>query len=380
MSTAAAEPAPSALASPSDPPASVPPPAAAPSRPPPADVMAGAHPPGRRSPKELLAASKEFQAENRVRSWLHFAETWLVFGALMVVLTGALAPIHPLLGSPLVRAPLALLEGLVIVRLFILYHDFMHLSLLRGSSVAKWIMYAYGIYVLTPPVAWRQSHNYHHAHTAKIVGSHVGSYLMVTTDMWKTMSASERRMYKILRHPLTIFFAYFTVFGLGMGISPFRRNPTKNWDSLLAVIVHVVANPLVFYVFGWDVWLFAWFLPLFVGMMAGAYLFYAQHNFPEMVVQPRETWEYTRAAIESSSFMKTGPVLGWLTGDIGYHHVHHLNPGIPFYRLKEAMTGIPELRQPLGTTSLSPRDIAACFRQKLWDAEQGKMVGYPAGT
>jgi omega-6 fatty acid desaturase (delta-12 desaturase) len=76
--------------------------------------------------------------------------------------------------------------------------------------------------------------------------------------------------------------------------------------------------------------------------------------------------------------MKLGPVLNWLTGNIGYHHVHHLNPGIPFYRLPEAMAGIPELQSPLGVTSLSPRDIVACFRAKLWDAEQNKMVGYPA--
>ena len=126
--------------------------------------------------------------------------------------------------------------------------------------------------------------------------------------------------------------------------------------------------------------LMAELLPDQLRMMAGAYLFYAQHNFPDMIVQPRETWEYTRAALESSSYMKTGRILGWLTGDIGYHHVHHLNPGIPFYRLKDAMAGIPELQQPLGTTSLWPSDIAACFRQKLWDAEKGAMVGYPPGT
>lgn len=338
------------------------------------------HPAGRRSPKELLAASKAFQEENRARSWFHFVETWTVFGLLMAVISGALAPLHPVLGALWLRVPLAVLEGLVVVRLFILYHDYMHLAYLRGSSVAKWIFYAYGVYVMTPPNAWRQSHNYHHAHTAKIVGSHVGSYLMVTTDMWAKMSPKERSQYKMLRHPALIFFAYFTVFAIGMCWSPFRRNPQKNWDSLLALAVQLAGNVAVFFFFGWDVWLCAWFLPLFVATMAGAYLFYAQHNYPEMNVQPRETWEYTRAALESSSYMKLGPVMHWLTGNIGYHHVHHLNPGIPFYRLPEAMAGIPELQQPLGTTTLWPRDIVRCFQQKLWDQEQGKMVGYPEGT
>ncbi len=328
-----------------------------------------AWPPGRRSPKELLAAAKEFGKENRARSWFHVIETFSVLSALS--LTTIFAPYWP------VRLVASVLMGFVIVRGFILYHDFMHNSLLRGSKLGKWLMYTYGVLVLTPPNVWRQTHNYHHAHTAKVVGSHVGSYLMVTTDMWKQMSSKERLVYKIYRHPLTIFFAYFTVFFYGMCVSSFQRNPRKNWDSLLAIIVHITLAILLTVFAGWQMFLFAYFIPLFVATMAGAYLFYAQHDFPEMNVQPRETWEYTRAALESSSYMKGGPIMHWLTGNIGYHHVHHLNPGIPFYRLPEAMASIPELQNPLGSTSLHPRDIAACFRAKLWDPTEQRIVGYP---
>ena len=71
-----------------------------------------------------------------------------------------------------------------------------------------------------------------------------------------------------------------------------------------------------------------------------------------------------------------GPVMNWLTGNIGFHHVHHLNPGIPFYRLPEAMAAMPELQHPPKST-LRPRDIVAAFRLKLWDPAAGKMVGYP---
>jgi omega-6 fatty acid desaturase (delta-12 desaturase) len=340
--------------------------------PPPARGEPEPWPPGRRSPKELLAAVRPFAQEDRARSWFHFVETFAVLGGLW-----AIAFFSPWWW---VRLPVSILLGFVIVRGFILYHDFMHLSILRGSTVAKWILYAYGVLVLTPPNVWRQTHNYHHAHTAKIVGSHIGSYLMVTTDMWKQMSAKERLLYKIYRHPLTIFLAYFTVFMYGMCVSSFLRNPRKNWDSLFALIVHFALSALLIVFAGWETFFFAFFLPLFVAMMVGAYLFYAQHDFPDMYVQPRETWEYTRAALESSSYMKTGPILGWLTGNIGYHHVHHLNPAIPFYRLPEAMAAVPELQNPRGTTSLHPRDIIACFRAKLWDPEQQKMVGYPKGT
>src|SRR5690606_20944081 len=234
----------------------------------------------------------------------------------------------------------------------------------------------YGVLVMTPPKTWRQTHNYHHAHTAKIVGSHVGSYLMVTTDMWEKMSPRERTMYKVIRHPLTILFGYFTIFLYGMCVSSFLRAPRKNWDSALALVVNLALTVSIWAFAGFEVFFFAFFLPLFVATATGAYLFYAQHNFPEMHVQPRDKWEYTRAALESSSYMETGPILRWLTGNIGYHHVHHLNPGIPFYRLPEAMAGIPELQNPR-KTSLSPKDIIACFRQKLWDPEREEMVGYP---
>jgi omega-6 fatty acid desaturase (delta-12 desaturase) len=321
-----------------------------------------------RSGRELIAATKEFQQENRARSWFHFIETFTVSFALAAALV--LVPYW------WVRLPLAILQGLVIVRIFILYHDFLHNSLLRNSKIAKWIMYVYGVLVMTPPKTWRQTHNYHHAHTAKIVGSHVGSYLMVTTDMWQKMSPREQFMYKVIRHPLTILFGYFTIFLYGMCISSFLRAPRKNWDSLLALVVNLVLTAVIWYFAGFEIFFFAFFLPLFVAMAMGAYLFYAQHNFPDMYVQPRDKWEYTRAALESSSYMEMGPVMRWFTGNIGYHHVHHLNPGIPFYRLPEAMAAIPELQNPR-KTYLTPSAIAACFRQKLWDSEREQMVGYP---
>ena len=326
--------------------------------------------PGMRTGRELVSATRDFAREDRAKSWFHFFETFGIFGALLAVTIVS--------DVWWVRLPVSILLGFVVVRCFILYHDYMHNAILRDSAFAKAVFYAFGVYVMTPPNVWKQTHNYHHAHTAKIVGSHVGSYLLVTTDIWQQMSPKERLVYKVYRHPLTIFFAYFTVFMYGMCVSSFLRNQRKNWDSLLAVIVNLGASVAILHYAGFATFLFAFFLPLFVATMAGAYLFYAQHNFPEAHVQPRETWEYSRAALESSSFMDFGPVMHWLTGNIGYHHVHHLNPQIPFYRLPEAMQEVPELRNPVGRTSLAPKDIVACFQQKLWDPAQQRMVGYPS--
>ena len=126
---------------------------------------------------------------------------------------------------------------------------------------------------------------------------------------------------------------------------------------------------------GFDVLLFAFLLPYAIASAAGAYLFFAQHNFPGMRIVPVEEWTHYRGALESSSVMKLGPIMRWFTGNIGYHHVHHLNSLIPFYRLPEAMAAIPELQQPIAT-SLRPRDVFACLRLNLWDPRNQKLVSY----
>lgn len=322
----------------------------------------------RRSDKELIAATRVFLKEDRAQTWRLFVTTMLVFATGLVV--AARAPYWPvqLLGS--------VVAGLTVVRLFIFYHDYLHNAVFRGSKFGKVFFTLFGQYVMVPTTAWRESHNYHHQHTAKIVGSHVGSYLMVTTAMWQKMSAKERFMYKAIRHPLTILMGYFTIFMLGMCVSPFLRAPKKHLDSLSALLLNWTVSVVLVLTMGWGFFFFVYFLPLAVATASGAYLFYAQHDFPDIVIQPRHSWNYVTAALDSSSYLKTGPVMRWFTGNIGYHHVHHLNSLIPFYRLPEAMAAIPELQNP-HTTTLHPRDILACFRLKLWDPDRNTMVGYP---
>ncbi len=330
---------------------------------------ASASPPvAARTEKELIAASREYLAEDKLKSWSLFLTTLLVFSLLLALTARATTWPVKLAGS--------VLAGLTIVRLFIFFHDYLHNAIFRGSNVAKAFFWVFGLYVMATSKAWRESHNYHHQHTAKIIGSHVGSYAMVSVGIWKSMSPAQQRMYKIVRHPLTILAGYVTIFMYGMCLSPFLRAPKKHWDSALALGLNLAASALILATVGFEAWFFVFFLPLAVAMASGAYLFYAQHNFPDVTVQGRHEWTYGKAALESSSYMKTGAIMSWFTGNIGYHHVHHLNSMIPFYRLPEAMAGIPELHDP-GTTSLSPKAIAACFRLKLWDPERGEMVGYP---
>lgn len=322
--------------------------------------------------KGLLAKTKPFTVELRMRSvWAVVTTVTLLAGAIAIA---ARAPTSVL--GWVGRSAASIVGGLVVVRGFILFHDFWHGAILRRSKLARAAFWLFGILVMTPAKVWRDTHNYHHAHTAKIIGSNIGSYIMVTTAMWEKMTPGQRVMYRLIRHPLTIALGYFTIFMMGMCVMPLARAPKKNASAGVALAANWIVTGLVIWKLGFAVWVFAFFLPLAIAMAVGAYLFYAQHNFPDMVVQPRESWSFTRAALESSSYMEMGPVMNYFTGNIGYHHVHHLNPLIPFYRLPEAMQGLPEL-QHAHKTSLKLRDVRACFAQKLWDTDAGKMVGYP---
>jgi omega-6 fatty acid desaturase (delta-12 desaturase) len=322
-----------------------------------------------RSDQEIIKSTNAFAQEHAPTSWFHLVTT--LSGMLAcIVAAGALQ-------SVALRLVFSVLAGLFTVRAFIVYHDYKHGAILRGSRLARAILDPFGWYVMTPHKVWTQTHNYHHAHTAKIVGSHVGSYMMLTTALWETLTPVQKFMYRLRRHPLTILFGYVTVFMYGFCAAAFTRNPRKNADSLLAITLQLALITLVWRLWGGEVLFFAIILPQLISHALGAYLFYAQHNFPEAYVQPREEWTFVRASLESSSYMQLGPVLRYFTGNIGYHHVHHLNHRIPFYRLPEAMAAIPELRSPRGITSLRPRDIAACLRLKLWDPELGRLVPFP---
>ncbi|MEX0742248.1 MAG: fatty acid desaturase [Phycisphaeraceae bacterium] len=326
-------------------------------------------PPVRES-KELLLATKKYAHENRLQSWWHLWSTLGIFAALTFLICLDFAwPWRMLLG---------ILSGLVLVRLFIIYHDYQHGTLLRRSRIAAAIMSFYGLITLNPPSIWNRSHEHHHRNNAKIYGADIGSYPVMTVEDYAKANRSKRLQYAVSRHPLTIALGYFTVFLYGMCIRSLIVNPRLHKDSAIALVVHVTMLVLLG-IFVPDVLLFAAVIPFMVAAGAGAYLFYAQHNFPGVELRNRAEWDYVFAAMRSSSYIKMNRVMAWFTGNIGYHHIHHLNARIPFYRLPEAMAEMPELQDPL-TTSLHPRDIAHCLRLKLWDPDRNQLVPFPSSA
>jgi len=272
------------------------------------------------------------------------------------------------------RIVCSLLSGLLILRFFVIYHDQQHHAILPRSRLAEGLMRIFGILALTPSSVWRSSHNHHHKNNSKLRGSHIGSFPIMTKANFLASSRMKRFKYLFMRHPLTILFGYVFVFFYGMCIYPFFNKPREHYDCLIAFVTHLVIAVTIAYFFGWVGLLLTVLIPYFVADAIGTYLFYAQHNFPSVSFNDNAGWTYDKAAMESSSFMVIGPVWTWFTANIGYHHIHHLNARVPFYRLPEAVDAIPELKHPR-TTSLHPMEIIRCLRLKVWDVESQRMVG-----
>jgi omega-6 fatty acid desaturase (delta-12 desaturase) len=316
--------------------------------------------------KDLIRSTIPFTKENRVKSWIYFLST-------LVMLSAALTCTF-LFENLLLKPAFSILSGLLIIRQFVIYHDHQHKAILNKSVLADLLMKAFGLFVLAPSSIWKRSHDYHHAHNSKLFSASIGSYPIMTKEKFYKASPSEKRFYLFTRHPLTIAFGYIFMFIIGMCIGSFTSSLKKHYDALIALILHFVFIFLVYYFFGWQQVLFSIIIPFLIADAIGSYLFYAQHNFPGVVFASKEKWKYEDAALKSSSYMKMSPVMQWFTANIGYHHIHHMNARIPFYRLPEVMEQIKEFQQAK-TTSLKIKDIIACFKLKVWDEENKQMIG-----
>ena len=318
-----------------------------------------------RTGKELILASKPFTQENRAKSWYYTLST-LAF--LMLSLLATLW-----FDSLSIRLFFTGLSGLLLIRMFVIFHDHQHHAILNNSRLADFIMACFGIYILAPVSIWKRSHDFHHKHNSKMHVSDVGSFPTMTKKEFESLSPEDRFKYLAARHPVNILFGYLTIFMFSFCINSIVKSPKKHMDCGYALAIHFAIGGLLVYFGGVEALLLTLIGPHLLACMLGSYLFYAQHNFPGASFKLSEQWSYDYAATNSSSYFEMNPIMKWFTGNIGYHHVHHLNSRIPFYRLQEAMEAIPEL-QVVETTSFNPMSIYNALKLKVWDPETDRLI------
>lgn len=313
----------------------------------------------------LIRATMRFTTENRVLSWYYFLST------LILIVSAYTATV--LVQSPYPKFAFGVLAALFMTRMFVIYHDFQHEAIFRRSTVVRGFMTLFGILALAPVSIWDESHEHHHHNNSKFSTFVVGSFPVVSKKTFAGLSRAGRIKYLVIRHPLMIAFAYIPIFLVSFCLYPFFENPGKYWDCGVAAVVHVLIAAGVCLAGGLELLMFAVIVPSVVMYAIGGYIFYAQHNFPKVVFRDDPHWSYLDSALNSSGFIRMNRIMRWITANIGYHHVHHVNPRIPFYRLPEAMKALPELQSPRDT-SLRFSEVVRCLRLKLWDDDLGRMI------
>jgi len=314
---------------------------------------------------DLIFKTLAFARENRLLSWYYLLSTLML---------AAIAFSFTWIGdSVIVKLVSAIVAGLITARLVVIYHDFQHGAILKGSVLAHFIMTSVGLLTLTPSSIWDESHEHHHHTNSKFSTFVLGSFPTISVSMYRKLSPKNQFRYRLLRHPLMIALGYIPVFLVSFCLWPFFEEPKRYWDCGLAATLHIgLASLLWIYGEGVAV-VFSLLIPSIVAFSLGGYIFYAQHNFPDVVLTSDESWNYFDAALKSSSYIRMSQLMRWFTANIGYHHIHHVNPRIPFYNLPLAMRSVIEFQNPR-CTSLHAKEIWKCLQLKLWDEDRGRMI------
>jgi omega-6 fatty acid desaturase (delta-12 desaturase) len=320
-------------------------------------------------PRESVSAAvRPFAREDRRRTWLELAGTVLVYGLFLAAA----------LGGPLLVAGLGSIGlALTTIRLFIFLHDAEHGAIFRGSPAGQVAVKAIGVLTLLAPSVWREFHDHHHATLAEPMVGDPGAYRggdrlsrVVDVATWRGMDRRQRLIYRATRHPLTLAMGWLTAFAFGACVAPFLRDPRRGWPGLLVLAAHLLLIVGASMALGPARALAVVILPAVLSSALGAYLFYAQHNAPGIEYDHAR---FEDAALRGATFLAMPGWMHWFTGNIGYHHVHHLNPKIPFYRLPEVMAAVPALQSPV-TTTLRLADLRACLSLVAWDPERRRLV------
>ncbi|HEX2750128.1 MAG TPA: fatty acid desaturase, partial [Verrucomicrobiales bacterium] len=232
--------------------------------------------------------------------------------------------------------PLAILAGLFVVRIFIFFHDCGHGSFFRSRRANDVVGFISGMITFTPYYHWRWEHSLHHGTAGDLDRRGTGDVWTMTVQEYLESTRWRRFAYRMARNPLVLFvIAPLYLFLLRERFtSPGakRRERQSIWWMNAAILCMVIVMSSIF---GWLHYLI---LQLIVTMVAGAsgiWLFYVQHQFEDAYWERAGEWDYTTAALQGSSFYKLPRLLQWFSGNIGFHHIHHLSPRIPNYNLQK---------------------------------------------
>ena len=276
--------------------------------------------------------------------------------------------------SPWYTVACSVLAAGFVMRTFIIFHDCTHGSFFKSKKANDRVGFITGVLTSFPYEKWKREHTIHHATSSNLDKRGIGDIDMLTVEEYMEKSKLGRLGYRMYRNPLVMF-------GLGplfmvLVLNRINRSDAKKKERInthlttLAMVVILVQLDLVN---GWQAVLLVYGVTLFIAGSLGIWLFYIQHTYEDSYFEYDTEWDYVKAAVEGSSYYKLPKLLQWVTGNIGFHHVHHLAPRVPNYHLEAAHESIPPLQQ---ATTITLTTSLESIRYKLYDPERKKFVTF----
>ncbi|HZR19480.1 MAG TPA: fatty acid desaturase [Verrucomicrobiae bacterium] len=268
----------------------------------------------------------------------------------------------------------ALLAGGLLIRAFIIFHDCGHGSFFKSRKANDLLGFLTGVLCFTPYRHWRWEHALHHATSGDLDRRGTGDVWTLTVREYLQASRWRRFAYRLARNPLVLFvlaplFLFLIKQRFAAAKAPARERRSVYFTNLALLAMAASLS----YLFGFETYLLLQLGILMAASIAGVWLFYVQHQFEGVYWERRESWDFCSAALQGSSFYKLPKVLQWFSGNIGFHHIHHLSPRIPNYNLERCHRAEP-LFQTVKPVTFFASFKALTFR--LWDEQRRKLVGF----
>lgn len=272
--------------------------------------------------------------------------------------------------------PLAVVAGGFLVRIFIIFHDCGHGSFFKSHRANSIVGFIAGVLAFTPYHHWKWEHALHHATSGDLDRRGTGDIWTLTVREYLEASRWKKIAYRLARNPFVLFvLAPLYLFLIHQRIpSPkakLRDRLSVYWTNLACAIMVLGLGSL----FGFEALSLILLTVLGIAGAAGVWLFYVQHQFEGVYWARKQDWDFTKAALEGSSFYKLPKVLQWFSGNIGFHHIHHLSPSIPNYSLERCHNKVPMFRE---VKAITLWEGFKAMGYRLWDEQRHKLVGYRA--
>lgn len=324
------------------------------------------------SRREEIARWKEVVAEYQKPNF--WRASWQILNSL-----GAYAALWYLmyLSLPIswwLTIPMAVLAGGLLIRIFIIFHDCGHGSFFKSPLANDTWGFITGVLTFTPYYHWRWEHSIHHATTGDLDRRGVGDVWTLTVEEYLQSSLWKKFTYRLARNPFVLFIIapLFLFLVLQRFPSPNARPREKASVWIMNLAVAGLSLGLVA-IFGFLPWLVIQLTVLAVAGSGGVWLFYVQHQFEDAYWERGEDWDYTAAAMQGSSFYKLPRVLQWFSGNIGFHHIHHLSSRIPNYNLERCHRSDPMFEE------VDPLTLFGSLKSisyRLWDENTRKLISF----